>query len=448
MPNTACSSPRSDFYNSFNGITIGVGGFMVWMCLLWAVGRAILRFQRWSPDQVTKFDRITISRIVLFLTMTCTPPRFPSAKPKLTLPTDAPVTEVVLSVFSCRQIGDAKYLREDPQKQCYVGDNNRYRQVGGFWIFFYVIGTPAIYYSLMKYYNIPKVARELKHNAQLRAVIDQGHRVGIHPPTEGFHYHSATLENTPGAYVDALWLGIVARNKVSSQRRDGGVTPRSSAVLELAKVEVRSEEKAAAAAPESPLAIIYRRLFEKGRGVFSADAAEPTREEKLRQLVSYSKEHLRCGVVTWHAAEGDPRLEGAEEAISGLYEEFYADKWYWILVEVTNKLIITGVLGFIAPGTQAQVAAAVGITFIMLLMYQRSLPYAEKVRRRCGRAGVENMPSRTCPRRKHAPAAAASSDSQHTDVPGDWLLSQHPIVHLYAVRFDAQGGSQGGARQR
>jgi len=51
---------------------------------------------------------------------------------------------------------------------------------------------------------------------------------------------------------------------------------------------------------------------------------------------------------------------------------------YWILIESANKLIITGVLGFIAPGTQAQVAAGVGMTFLMLLMYQRALPYAEK----------------------------------------------------------------------
>lgn len=81
-------------------------------------------------------------------------------------------------------------------------------------------------------------------------------------------------------------------------------------------------------------------------------------------------------------------MAGAKEAIGSLYSEAYADKWFWVLVETANKLIITGVLGFIAPGTQAQVAAGVGITFLMLLAYQKWLPYTEKCYRQIGYANA------------------------------------------------------------
>jgi len=48
------------------------------------------------------------------------------------------------------------------------------------------------------------------------------------------------------------------------------------------------------------------------------------------------------------------------------------------VVEVVNKLLVTSVLGFIAPGGQAQVVAGAGYTFLLLLVYQRARPYAEK----------------------------------------------------------------------
>lgn len=126
LPSTACSSPNVNFYSSFNGITTGVAGFLIWLGVLWALGRAILRLQQKPQQSVTRFDRTTLSRVIVFLTLTY-----------------APVTEKVLSVFSCRRIGDAHYLIEEPSKQCFDATNRRYRRLGGFWVVFYVVGGTA-----------------------------------------------------------------------------------------------------------------------------------------------------------------------------------------------------------------------------------------------------------------------------------------------------------------
>ena len=59
-------------------------------------------------------------------------------------------------------------------------------------------------------------------------------------------------------------------------------------------------------------------------------------------------------------------------------QEFHADKWWWILVETSNKLIITGILPFIAKGRAAQVVAGLFISFGFLLLYVGNMSYAEK----------------------------------------------------------------------
>ena len=65
---------------------------------------------------------------------------------------------------------------------------------------------------------------------------------------------------------------------------------------------------------------------------------------------------------------------------------------YWNIVECMQKLIITGILGFIAPGQPGQVVAGLGITFLFLLFYQRQLPYYHKTHRQIGYAAAVELP--------------------------------------------------------
>ena len=319
LPGTACSTPRSDFYNSFNGITISVAGMLCYMGLVWRFGVWRMRRLGWAQESIAAFNRKTLSRLITFLTISY-----------------APVTEVVLSMYSCRSIAGVLYLREDTSKSCLYDKDLLYRRLAGFWVAFYVFGVPLLYLGLLVYYNIPTISRELQNNVKLRNLWSHAHHRGVQLPE--VHVHSITTKSIKDEHVAMLYKGIL---------KNGDAT----------------------------LVDRLRRCL-PGR--------EPGREEQLRELLGYSSLHLHHAHVTWHEAAKDPRMAGAYDSIGLLYREFYADTWYWILFESCNKLVITGVLGFISPGTEGQVAAGMLITFISLLLYQRALPYSEKVYRQIG----------------------------------------------------------------
>ena len=54
------------------------------------------------------------------------------------------------------------------------------------------------------------------------------------------------------------------------------------------------------------------------------------------------------------------------------------------MIEAANKLLITGALQFVSPGSTTQVFAGVVISFVSLQAYQRGLPYTNKAVRQIG----------------------------------------------------------------
>jgi len=324
LPGTACSTPRSDFYNSFNGITISVAGMLIYIALVWYYGMQRMHRLRWAQTKVDAFHRKTLHRLVLFLTISY-----------------APVTEVVLSMYSCRNISGKLYLREDTSKMCLYHQYATYRHLAGFWVAFYVFGVPLLFLGLLFYYNVPQVARALQANQRLRSLWMHAHHKGIALPE--VQLQSITLESIAHDHIRLLFRALIGKSGHGGEIGDSNTC--------------------------------MQRCFQ---------VSEPASDEQLRQLMTYAARQLHHTPVTWHEAANDPRMKGAHQAIGMLYKEFYAGCWYWILVEQCNKLIITGVLGFIAPGTNGQVAAGMLMTFVMLLIYQGALPYSDKVYRHIG----------------------------------------------------------------
>ena len=408
----ACSPPPP----GFNGITLGVAGLLLYIIFMFGLCMAIMRLRNFSADVVLGYKRFTLSNIVFVCVMAY-----------------APVTEVVLSVFSCRKIGEFWYLREEASKQCYTSSQESYRAAATFWTIVFVAGVPVLYVALLWYYNVPAVARELKHNSRLRALIDFAHIKRI--PLPDVPYHTITTKTISEGFVSLMFAEIIVKKmkKVDIEQAAAGNKPalvaapeseegvaRADALAVLSADAVEADpsampaEAVKTAAEPSPQCSALAEKYPKAHAVGCKAAAlglqatlwvarqaakllglrnlSPvnvellSHEEKLKLLLAYASEHLRPHIVTWHSMEDDPRLEGAKEAIGSLYEEFYADCWFWIIVEVFNKLMITGVLGFIAPGTEAQTVAGMGLTFLMMLGYQKALPYKEKTYRHIGYA--------------------------------------------------------------
>ena len=61
-----------------------------------------------------------------------------------------------------------------------------------------------------------------------------------------------------------------------------------------------------------------------------------------------------------------------------MHPEFLPHRWYWILCELLIKLLLTGVLGFIAPGTVGQVVAGLFLSLGYYLVLERLRPYELK----------------------------------------------------------------------
>jgi hypothetical protein len=339
LPDTACNTPGSDFYSELNGTTIGVGGFIVWIFVLWCAGRIILSKQRRPAHCVTKFNRTTISRLLHFITITY-----------------APVTEKVLALYSCRKIGDKTWLREETSKECSGSVYDTYARLGGWWVVFYIVGTPLLFLTLLCYYNVPIVARDLERTALLRACIDEAIHSDLHLPA-GLSYHHISCANCPDDYLEALWralhcLDIGGAKAVLAQKSHSPAAPVPPGHVDLfdggSRGGVVVVEGSGCLGTSDEI-----ETFSPNHLPVLSDSPRPigtavTREQKLAHLIAFARRNLRCSPVTWREAKGDPRLNGSHEAIGSLFKEFYAIRWYWCVVEIVNKLLITGVLGFSA----------------------------------------------------------------------------------------------------
>ena len=268
---------------------------------------------------------------------------------------------------------------------------------GCFWSIFYLGGIPTVFLLLLHKYNIPAVARDVHANALLRTLVDFSLRLRV--PQPAAQLHSLTPATITDEHIDALYAAFLAPEEEeeshSHSSRHGtspkkGADPSSHAgsgasshlSLRISTASSDSEphegkRRNAGGAVElqrkPSRAIFLLRYITRRRAT-----EEMTREDKLAALMRYSRSNLVAHITTWGESEHDPRLAGAKEAVGVLYLEFYPTRWWFSFIEATNKFLITGVLGFINPGTVSQVVAGTYLTLAMFLLYQRLLPYSER----------------------------------------------------------------------
>ena len=210
----------------------------------------------------------------------------------------------------------------------------------------------------MHYYRIPQVARQIKEAVLLRNLYDLAVRRGRIADER-----SCSTDLIEGPLIDALFIAVLAQ-----------------------KVEAESVQKAsdiaAGRARRSGGADGAGGVGGAGDGLVHGGAARSDEERKTWRsgLVAYAHANLLSPVVNWSEQRLNPEwaTPGAKTAIGVLYRELHADVWYWALVETLIKLLLTGVLKFIAPGTAGQIFSGMSIAFLSLLFYQYALPFADK----------------------------------------------------------------------
>ena len=324
LPTTACITRLATVYTVFHFITWGVTGLLAYMVLLWAVGRRLMAKRGAAPHALVSFDRLTLNRVIVVLTLAY-----------------EPIVEIVLASLSCVQVGTLGWrLRDEPATVCLSEEpGNSVRFMAILWIVVYVIGTPVFFLGLLIHYNIPAVARELQNNACIRALSLHAHLMRQKQPSTPPLYE-LTVTSISDEHVDILTRFVFARTEEDEPPRKG-----------------------------------FIRSLRTGR------------RYKLNRLLAYTRATLVCDVVTWReAAEDDHRLVGAREAVGMLYGETLAPMWWWFAVEMANKLVITGLLGFIEVGSERQILFGLSYTFCALFLYVRYQPYTTVAYRMIGYA--------------------------------------------------------------
>ena len=294
---------------------------------------------------------------------------------------------------------------------------------------------------MLYYYRVPQCAARVKADASVRMLVDFAWQRRI--PQPEVNASALTYDGITAEHVNCLYAGVFSRQRTRRMRAgsaDGGsLAPavqlggENGSASDLQDQALEGDEAAfdaddglneASTSPSArgdalrafadgtqspshpplqepgPAPGLLRRLLR--RVSLRSEHGELTREIKLERLLSWAKSRTRGSHLSWRET---PRTqyEEAAQAVGVLFEEFYTDRWYWVLYEVLFKVracpsvglatradpagsraqfVITCALSFVNPGTPAQIVCGIAITFLSLLYFQSALPYVDKWIRR------------------------------------------------------------------
>jgi hypothetical protein len=340
IPSAACATPNVSFFDLFNGITLGVTGLAAYVGALWAAGSLYARAACLPAASVAHFNRVTVSRLLLLLDLVY-----------------APMSQVIVGMFRCNHIGNQWWLASDLSEECYVPRHMRFYRAAIFWALFFSLGVPALYLYLLVHFRVPSVAAALRKQALLQRVLAAAAQRGVLPL--GCADADAAACSLSDADVDALYEDLLMSEdaSVSSSQASADEEAAAATRLSLVAAEIDCGVSPSPPPPGVPRDAKLAQLL--------AWAAAQHGERELRGC---SWEELR--------PEQDTRRAGAKEAIGLLHDHFRPRYWYWKLVEVAYRFLLTCVLSFIAPGSAAQVASGLAIALFMQLLYSFLLPHA------------------------------------------------------------------------
>jgi Ca2+-binding EF-hand superfamily protein len=111
----------------------------------------------------------------------------------------------------------------------------------------------------------------------------------------------------------------------------------------------------------------------------------PTSVDELRVqlLVKYAKLHYPSfRALDWRGkklpGEAEVLLRRAGSSCGFLFHEFWSHAFYWELVELLKKLVITSVLRFVSPGSTVQVFVGLVIVYAFQQLYAYINPFVSK----------------------------------------------------------------------
>lgn len=366
LPVLACMHPEPSFYATFHGYTLGCAAGVAMLALAAAAGAAL---------QLHRGGSLRDKRAYRFFN------RCVAAALSLLYFAYPAVCTAVLGVFSCQQLpdgagGTAWFLRADYREQCYTPRHRAYMAAAAFYVVVYPFGVPFTFWLLLRHYGVARMARAKLDAAWLQAAADWAARhAGGAVPADSGDPRRLTAANVSDEHLHALHTLFCAT--VSHDDAQPGEAPEAKP----APMQPRDDGDAA---------------------MCDGVASKPLRDEaaraaKLRELLAWCRrsELLRIPPLHWpvsarleeeaeraYAAAAPPipptpEEELAEDRVGFLFESYHVECYYWEIIELLRRLLLTAVMSLVSPGSGAQVVMGLLIAFAAVVLYSRRKPYAE-----------------------------------------------------------------------
>lgn len=384
LPSLSCANPDPSYFSVFHGYTLGLASSWGFMGLVYLVGRLIHTHTVRAPGANVARERRRLYRFtnrVVTAVLMITYYAYPS------------VTATVLGMFSCQILPDGRggytqYLSRDYRVECYTAKHKRYVAAAAFYTIFYAFGIPLAFWLLLRYFGVARMARERVAAAWLCAAADWAARHANLACPPGLDTRRLTPGTIPDDYLTSLWkLYCCEAPDEESNLAAGSGSSAGSRKPRLSWKNIRG---------------LRARLSgcSSVDGGADADADEPlpSREEQLAELLRWCarSDVLTIPALQWPIATRlheqhqqayaraapplppSPAEEHAENRIGFLFEAYHVDCYYFEIVELCRKLLLTGVMALVRPGSVAQIVMGLLVAFAAVLLYAKLAPYSAR----------------------------------------------------------------------
>jgi len=316
----------------------------------------------------------------------------------------------VLNTFSCLDLGrSGKWLMSDVQVPCPESGEFVYvfSVIG---VILYPLGVPAGMLGMLYYYEVPKMARQKKKAAELRALIATFRQEVVEGQEEGIT--GRELErwwDGPGGWkgdpVEALGgeaqLKALLRHAFHDPTAvDSDTTFRTllTEKLTLDNEEARETLRSRGRTPSTRRLSKSKSILNKSKSVNKVandqamasvaeqDGADGLDELSLvslrRQVARLAEKVVSKGVLGWNGEFGE--VESLAVLRAGfLFELYEVEYWWFELFEMMRKLIMTSVLVFVTAGGLAQILVGLIVIFASFVVTFGLKPYVSPNLDRC-----------------------------------------------------------------
>eukprot|EP00793_Prasinoderma_coloniale_P000001 PRCOL_00005509-RA len=392
LPSARCSLETWDFFDKLWLWLCAPAAFGVATLLLYAAGRLYAGGDEALRPRLARF-RANVWRNSLFALFLVYPI----------------LSATLLRTFHCREVDGARWLSSDLRLRCDTAAHERAEMLASVGIALYVAGIPLFFLLAMLRHGVPAIAARHRSRAVARNALLVG--IALNEDADevdavlGMEMRRLLRER---ATLEQLFEGEVrvgtrlaqtlAGDGSENAQRPGGDTPASP----QSKTAGQGED-----GPASPRSGKASRAasFAADDGaarealVAWAAAHAPVGELCFGAKSSASARGAAAGTAVGTFLVGERLADDingpldADEALAmrhcgQLFASYHTECWYWELVELLRKLVLTGALVFVDAGGSGQIAVGLLVACFFLVANLALSPFADAAVDRSAQAAL------------------------------------------------------------